>query len=118
MHSEQVEAIVERTLERYLGDVQTLENLQAVLRKTNTHMAGPDQAADAQNAKLMQSFFLSLTNLARVVGNIAEAASQLQDRITALETTIPAMQEAVLNLQLRVRAIEDAAPRSGPAGEA
>jgi len=107
MHAERVEAIVERTLERYLGDVQMLENLEAVLRKTNTNMAGPDMAVTAQNAKLMQQMFLGFTNLARVVGNLAEAAQRLQERIATLEGTIAPLQEAVINAQVRLRQIEE-----------
>lgn len=115
MHAERVEAIVERALERHLGDPEMLDNLLAVLRKTNTRMAAPDQAADAQNAKLMQSVFLSITNLARVVGNLAEAAQRLQERIATLEGAIVPTQEAVLNLQMRLRQLEDARGGEPPA---
>jgi len=109
MHAEQVEAIVERTFEQYLGDAQTLANMQSVLRKTNVRMSAqePDVAAMAQNAKILQSMFLSHTNLARVVGNLAEAAQRLQERIVTLESTIAPLQEAVINLQMRVKTLED-----------
>lgn len=109
MHSEQVEAIVERALEQRLGDIQILENMLTVLRKTNVRMCQEGESTvTAQNARILQSMFLSHTNLARVVGNLAEAAQRLQERIVTLESTIAPMQEAVINLQLRVKVLEDA----------
>jgi hypothetical protein len=109
MHPEQIEAVVERLLENRLGDIQTLENMQAVLRKTNVRMSQEDEtAAMAQNARILQSMFLSHTNLARVVGNLAEAAQRLQERIVVLESTIVPLQQAVINLQERVKILEDA----------
>jgi len=111
MHPEQIEAIVERILEQRLGDVQTLENMQTVLRKTNVRMCqeGESQAM-AQNARILQSMFLSHTNLARVAGNLAEAAQRLQERIVTLESTILPLQQAVINLQERVKLLENGKP--------
>ncbi len=109
MHPEQVEAVIDRVLEQRLGDAQTLENMQTVLRRTNVRMCPEgESSAMAQNAGILQSMFLSHTNLARVVGNLAEAAQRLQERIVTLESTIAPLQEAVINLQLRVKAMEDA----------
>lgn len=109
MHSEQIEAVVERTLEQYLGDVETLKNLQAILQRTNVRMAEEGESSEmAKNSKLLPQLFISHTNLAKVVGNVAEAMQRLQDRIVTLESTIPALQEAVINLQLRVKELEDA----------
>src|SRR5689334_6017666 len=109
MHPEQIEAIVQHMLEQQLGDQQTLEKMLLILRSTNVRLSADDEAAAmAQNAKILQSMFLSHTNLARVAGNLAEAAQRLQERIVTLESTIAPMQEAILNLQLRVKALEDA----------
>jgi hypothetical protein len=108
MHSEQIEAIVERAIEQRLGDMQTLDNMLTVLRKTNVRMCQEGESpVVAQNARILQSMFLTHTNLARVVGNLAEAAQRLQERIVTLESTIAPMQEAVINLQLRMKAMEE-----------
>jgi prefoldin subunit 5 len=110
MHSEQVEAIVEKTIEHYFGKVETLEGLQAILQKTNLKMVPEGESSQmAQDAKLIQSLFVSHTNLARVVGNLAEALQRLQERIVILESTIPPMQEAVINLQVRLKSVETTA---------
>lgn len=110
MHPEQIEAIVERTLEQYFGDIPTLKNLQAILQKTNLRMAGETESSDmAKNSKLFPQLFLSHTNLAKVVGNLAEAMQRLQERIVTLESTIPPLQEAVINLQIRLQKLEASA---------
>jgi hypothetical protein len=114
MHPEQIEALIDRVLEQRLGDAQTLTNMLMVLRRTNVRMCTEGEStAMAQNAGILQSLFLSHTNLARVAGNLAEAAQRLQERIVTLESTIAPLQEAVINLQLRVKALEDTkAPNS------
>jgi hypothetical protein len=113
MHPERVEAAVERFVEQHLGDMATLEAMEQILRATNVKLAGDDRAAAAaQNAKVLQSLFLSHTHLARVAGNLAEAAQRLQERIVTLESAIAPLQEAVINLQLRLQAEEEARDRA------
>lgn len=107
MHREQVEAIAQEVLERRFGDSKTLDDLQTILQRTNINMTAPGESDEpARQAKLIHSMVMSHSNLAKALGGLAEAAERLQERIAQLEASNAAMQEAIINLQIRLRHFE------------
>ena len=106
MHREQVEAVIQEVIERTFGNTQTLHELHQVLKKTNVNTLRPgDSDALALNAGLFQSLFLSHVRLAQMFGDVVAAHQNLQERVDLLERAVPALQEAVLNLQQRIKAM-------------
>lgn len=107
MHREQVEAVVEETLARYLGSPETLAAMREILQKSNMQMLEDGQSPEVtQQANLLQSMLISYNNLARALGKSVEALQSLQGRIELLEKNSATMQEAILNLQIRLRQAE------------
>jgi len=108
MHPEQIEAIAQQTVERVLGNTQVLEELHLILKKTNVSTLRPGESdAIPLNAGLFHSLFLSHVRLAQMMSDFISAHQQLQDRVSLLEQSIPAIQEAVINLQMRMKAFEN-----------
>jgi hypothetical protein len=107
MHREQIEAIVEGVIERTLGNAQTLTELHEVLKKSNVKTLRPGESgAVPMNASLFHSLFISHARLAQVVGELAELQQGAQNRLGQLEQAMAAAQEAVIDLQVRIKAIE------------
>ena len=107
MHREQVEAVVQETIERVFGNTQTLHELHQILKKSNVNTLRPgDSDALALNSGLFQSLFLSHVRLAQMFGDVVSAHQQLQERVGTLEGALAAIQEAVLNLQSRIKNLE------------
>ena len=109
MHREQIEAIVQEVLEKTMGNTQTLHELHLILKKTNVNTLRPGDNADPLNAGLFHSLFLSHARLAQMVSDLVTAHQNLQDRVDLLEQATSATQEAVLDLQARIKAIEPSA---------
>ena len=106
MHPEQIEAIAQEVLERTFGSTQTLQELHLVLKRTNASTLPPGDPAHPLNAGLFQSLFLSHARLAQMVSDLVGVHQGLADRVETLERATSALQEAVINLQLRIRAME------------
>ena len=106
MHREQIEALVQEHIEKTLGDVQTLQDLHQVLKRTNVSTRRPGDTADPLNAGLFHSLFLSHVRLAQMVSDLVMAHQNLQNRVDELEKAVPASQEAIINLQQRLQALE------------
>jgi hypothetical protein len=109
MHREQIEAVVQESIEKTFGSFQTLHELHLVLKKTNASTLRPGDGADPLNAGLFQSLFLSHVRLAQMMSDMVSAHQGLQDRVETLERALVATQEAVINLQQRLAAIEPSA---------
>ena len=105
MHREQIEAIVQEAIERTMGNTQTLRELHQILKKTNANTLRPGEG-DPLNAGLFHSLFLSHVRLAQMTSDIVNVHQGLQERVETLERATAALQEAVLNLQQRVTALE------------
>jgi|GEM_PF-4073946 len=109
MHSESIEAHVHTALSEHLGDPDTLKNIRDVLRNSNLRVLREGQSEEnTRSANLMESLFISHGNLAKALGDAVAAMQHLQARLEQAESAFPPMQEAILNLQLRVRDLEAA----------
>jgi hypothetical protein len=105
MHKEQIEAMIQEAIERTMGNTQTLHELHLILKKTNANTLRPGEA-DALNAGLFHSLFLSHVRLAQMTSDLVGALSALQTRVDTLERAVVAQQEAILNTQQRVNNLE------------
>ena len=105
MHREQIEAMIQEAIERTMGNTQTLHELHLILKKTNASTLRPGEA-DSLNAGLFHSLFLSHVRLAQMTSDLVGALSALQARVDALEGAVVTQQEAILNSQQRLAALE------------
>jgi hypothetical protein len=113
MHREQVEAVVQETIERHFGSTETLRELHQILKKTNVSTLRPGESdALPLNAGLFQSLFLSHVRLAQMFSDVVAAHQSLLNRVDTLEAATSAIQEAVLNLQQRVNVLEQQLPET------
>jgi hypothetical protein len=107
MHREQIEAMIQAAIEQTIGNPQTLHELHLILKKTNASTLRPGEG-DPLNAGLFHSLFFSHVRLAQMTSDLVGALSALQTRVDTLEQAVVAQQEAILNAQQRVNALEQA----------